>query len=150
MGVSVHTPTQAMTMRPIIAALLCVLAISVIEIGAEEHSLEVEDRQAGCCNRIRARCARACSGRSCSLTCTSYCGFWNTRCSYSCSSVSPSRTPPTQPTTTGAATTPAATTGDATTPAETTGDATTPAATTGDATTPAATTGGTTPPAPTS
>merc|ERR1712243_402698 len=141
MGVSVHTPTPAMSMRPIVAARLCILAISVIEIGAEEDSVGVEDRQAGCCNRIRARCARACSGRSCSLTCTSYCGWRNTRCSYSCSSVTPSCTPPTQPPTTPPATTQGSTTlaaGGTTTPAA--GGTTTPVA--GGTTTPAA--GGTT------
>merc|ERR1712083_453261 len=41
-----------------------------------------------CCGSVQQRCARACTGRSCSLSCQGYCGVFNSRCGpYTCSSV---------------------------------------------------------------
>merc|ERR1712211_168374 len=97
-----------------------------------------------CCGSVQQRCARACTGRSCSLRCQGYCGVFNSRCGpYTCSSVTnacQSTTTTTTTTTTAAATTAAETTtgGDTTTGDDTTtGGATTTAAgtTSGDATT---------------
>merc|ERR1712243_15248 len=61
-----------------------------------------------CCGSVQQRCARACTGRSCSLRCQGYCGIFNSRCGpYTCSSVTNACQQPT----TAAATTAAATTG---------------------------------------
>merc|ERR1712240_244504 len=97
-----------------------------------------------CCGSVQQRCARACTGRSCSLRCQGYCGVFNSRCGpYTCSSVTNACQSTTTTTTTTAAATTAAdtTTGGATTTAAgtTSGDATTgDATTTGGATTTAA------------
>merc|ERR1712004_332029 len=100
-----------------------------------------------CCGSVQQRCARACTGRSCSLRCQGYCGVFNSRCGpYTCSSVTNACQSTTTTTTTAAATTAAdTTTGGATTTgsATTTGGETTTTAgtttggatTTGDATT---------------
>merc|ERR1712156_882891 len=76
-----------------------------------------------CCGSVQQRCARACTGRSCSLRCQGYCGVFNSRCGpYTCSSVTNACQSTTTTTTTAAATTAAdTTTGGATT----TGSATT-------------------------
>merc|ERR1712010_136960 len=75
-----------------------------------------------CCGSVQQRCARACTGRSCSLRCQGYCGIFNSRCGpYTCSSVTNACQQPT-----AAATTADATTADATTTAA--ADATTTAA----------------------
>merc|ERR1739842_294831 len=80
-----------------------------------------------CCGSVQQRCARACTGRSCSLRCQGYCGMFNSRCGpYTCSSVTNARQQPTAAATTAAATTAAATTAAATTTAA--ADATTTAA----------------------
>merc|ERR1712039_1033179 len=88
-----------------------------------------------CCGSVQQRCARACTGRSCSLRCQGYCGVFNSRCGpYTCSSVT-NACQSTTTTTTGSATT---TGGETTTGGDTTtGGATTTAAgtTSGDATT---------------
>merc|ERR1712233_138177 len=71
-----------------------------------------------CCGSVQQRCARACTGRSCSLRCQGYCGIFNSRCGpYTCSSVTNAcQQPTTAAATTAAATTAAATTaGDSTT-----------------------------------
>merc|ERR1719408_1136803 len=84
-----------------------------------------------CCGNVQQRCARACTGRSCSLRCQGYCGVFNSRCGpYTCSSVTNAcqSTTTTTTTTTAAATTAAdTTTGGATTTdsATTTGGETT-------------------------
>merc|ERR1719408_394797 len=96
-----------------------------------------------CCGNVQQRCARACTGRSCSLRCQGYCGVFNSRCGpYTCSSVTNAcqSTTTTTTTTTAAATTAAdTTTGGATTTdsATTTGGETTTGGdtTTGDDTT---------------
>merc|ERR1712004_446972 len=101
-----------------------------------------------CCGNVQQRCARACTGRSCSLRCQGYCGVFNSRCGpYTCSSVTNACQSTTTTTTTAAETTTggATTTGSATTTGgetttggdTTTGGATTTAAgtTSGDATT---------------
>merc|ERR1712156_1122314 len=94
-----------------------------------------------CCGNVQQRCARACTGRSCSLRCQGYCGVFNSRCGpYTCSSVTNACQSTTTTTTTAAATTAAeTTTGGATTTgsATTTGGETT---TVGDTTTGGATT----------
>merc|ERR1711872_1125688 len=100
-----------------------------------------------CCGNVQQRCARACTGRSCSLRCQGYCGVFNSRCGpYTCSSVTNACESTTTTTTTAAATTAADTTTGAATTTDsatttggdtTTGGATTTAAgtTSGDATT---------------
>merc|ERR1711962_1796311 len=76
-----------------------------------------------CCGSVQQRCARACTGRSCSLRCQGYCGVFNSRCGpYTCSSVTNACQSTTTTTTTAAATTAADTTTGA---ATTTGSATT-------------------------
>merc|ERR1712002_986846 len=96
-----------------------------------------------CCGNVQQRCARACTGRSCSLRCQGYCGVFNSRCGpYTCSSVTNACQSTTTTTTTAAATTASdTTTGAATTTdsATTTGGETT---TGGDTTTAAGTTSG--------
>merc|ERR1719408_139775 len=112
-------------------------ATSDIVVKVEEEELSPLLRTF-CCGNVQQRCARACTGRSCSLRCQGYCGVFNSRCGpYTCSSV----TNACQSTTTTAAATTAAdtTTGGATTTdsATTTGGETTTGGdtTTGDDTT---------------
>merc|ERR1719339_107385 len=39
-----------------------------------------------CCGSVQQRCARACTGRDCTLRCQGYCGIFNSRCGpYTCS-----------------------------------------------------------------
>merc|ERR1712001_681555 len=103
-------------------------AASDIVVKVEEEELSPLLRTF-CCGSVQQRCARACTGRSCSLRCQGYCGIFNSWCGpYTCSSVTNACQQPT-----AAATTAAATTADATTTAAS--DATTTAA---DATTTAA------------
>merc|ERR1712181_17565 len=84
-----------------------------------------------CCGSMQQRCARACTGRSCSLRCQGYCGIFNSRCGpYTCSSVTNACQQTTTTTTTAAATTAAETTAAETTAAETTAAETTAAETT--------------------
>merc|ERR1711973_848555 len=124
-------------------------ATSDIVVKVEEEELSPLLRTF-CCGNVQQRCARACTGRSCSLRCQGYCGVFNSRCGpYTCSSVTnacQSTTTTTDTTTGGATTTDSATTtggetttgGDTTTGDDTTtGGATTTAAgtTSGDATT---------------
>merc|ERR1712226_1648269 len=82
-----------------------------------------------CSGSVQQRCARACTGRSCSLRCQGYCGVFNSRCGpYTCSSVTnacQSTTTTTTTTTTAAETTAAGTTAAGTTAAGTTAAATT-------------------------
>merc|ERR1711928_32767 len=112
-------------------------ATSDIIVKVEEEELSPLLRTF-CCGSVQQRCARACTGRSCSLRCQGYCGVFNSRCGpYTCSSV----TNACQSTTTGGETTTGGdtTTGGATTTAAgtTSGDATTTGSetTTGSATT---------------
>merc|ERR1711872_70270 len=124
-------------------------ATSDIVVKVEEEELSPLLRTF-CCGNVQQRCARACTGRSCSLRCQGYCGVFNSRCGpYTCSSVTNACQSTTTTTTTAAATTAADTTtgGETTTGGDdtTTGGATTSAAgtTSGDATTTgAATTAG--------
>merc|ERR1712211_106240 len=118
-------------------------ATSDIAVKFEEKELSPLLRTF-CCGSVQQRCARACTGRSCSLRCQGYCGVFNSRCGpYPCSSVTnacQSTTATTTTTTTAAATTAAdTTTGGATTTdsATTTGGETTTGGdtTTGDDTT---------------
>merc|ERR1719429_874289 len=128
-------------------------ATSDIVVKVEEKELSPLLRTF-CCGNVQQRCARACTGRSCSLRCQGYCGVFNSRCGpYTCSSVTNACQSTTTTTTTaadtttgGATTTDSATTtggetttgGDTTTGDDTTtGGATTTAAgtTSGDATT---------------
>merc|ERR1712107_312200 len=77
-----------------------------------------------CCGSVQQRCARACTGRSCSLRCQGYCGVFNSRCGpYTCSSVTNACQSTTTTTTTAAATT---TGGEATTGGTTGGDTAAP------------------------
>merc|ERR1712002_954735 len=115
-------------------------ATSDIVVKVEEEELSPLLRTF-CCGSVQQRCARACTGRSCSLRCQGYCGVFNSRCGpYTCSSVTNACQSTTTTTTTAAATTGSATTtgGETTTGGDTTtGGATTTAAgtTSGDATT---------------
>merc|ERR1712223_2142207 len=129
----------------VVLTVVGVHATSDIVVKVEEEELSPLLRTF-CCGNVQQRCARACTGRSCSLRCQGYCGVFNSRCGpYTCSSVTNACQSTTTTTTTAAATTAAeTTTGAATTTgsATTTGGATTTAAgtTSGDATT--TTTGG--------
>merc|ERR1712156_1077693 len=115
-------------------------ATSDIVVKVEEEELSPLLRTF-CCGSVQQRCARACTGRSCSLRCQGYCGVFNSRCGpYTCSSVTNACQSTTTTTTTAAATTAVeTTTGSATTTdsATTTGGETT---TGGDTTTGGATT----------
>merc|ERR1711973_904629 len=115
-------------------------ATSDIVVKVEEEELSPLLRTF-CCGNVQQRCARACTGRSCSFRCQGYCGVFNSRCGpYTCSSVTNACQSTTTTTTTAAATTAAdTTTGGATTTdsATTTGSETTTGGdtTTGDDTT---------------
>merc|ERR1711970_345259 len=98
-------------------------ATSDIVVKVEEEELSPLLRTF-CCGSVQQRCARACTGRSCSLRCQGYCGVFNSRCGpYTCSSVTNVCQSTTTTTTTAADTT----TGGATTTdsATTTGGETT-------------------------
>merc|ERR1711988_1005340 len=126
-----------------VLAVVGVRATSDIVVKVEEEELSPLLRTF-CCGNVQQRCARACTGRSCSLRCQGYCGVFNSRCGpYTCSSVTNACQSTTTTTTTAAATTAAdTTTGGATTTgsATTTDSATTTGGetTTGGATTTAA------------
>merc|ERR1712105_263666 len=98
----------------------------VVKVNEEELSPLL---RTFCCGSVQQRCARACTGRVCSLRCQGYCGIFNSRCGpYTCSSVTNAcqqSTTTTASTTTAAADTTTAASGDATTAAS--GDATTAA-----------------------
>merc|ERR1711955_172977 len=123
-------------------ALVGAYAASDIVVKVDEEELSPRLRTF-CCGNVQQCCARACTGRSCSLRCQGYCGVFNSRCGpYTCSSVTNACQSTTTTTTTAAATTAAdTTTGGATTTdsATTTGGETT---TGGDTTTGGATTSG--------
>merc|ERR1712013_101373 len=91
-------------------------ATSDIVVKVEEEELSPLLRTF-CCGNVQQRCARACTGRSCSLRCQGYCGVFNSRCGpYTCSSVtnacqSTTTTTTTAATTTGGETTTGGTTG---------------------------------------
>merc|ERR1711973_228632 len=93
-----------------------VQATSDIVVKVEEKELSPLLRTF-CCGNVQQRCARACTGRSCSLRCQGYCGVFNSRCGpYTCSSVTNACQSTTTTTTTAATTTAAdTTTGAATT-----------------------------------
>merc|ERR1719328_867644 len=100
-------------------------ATSDIVVKVEEEELSPLLRTF-CCGNVQQRCARACTGRSCSLRCQGYCGIFNSRCGpYTCSSVTNACQQPTDAATTATATTAAATTAAATTAGATTAAATT-------------------------
>merc|ERR1711990_416556 len=121
------------------------LAVAVLTVvgahAASDIVVKVDEEELSpllrtfCCGSAQQRCARACTGRDCSLRCQGYCGIFNSRCGpYTCSSVTNAcqqSTTTTASTTTAAADTTTAASGDATTAAS--GDATTAAS--GDATT---------------
>merc|ERR1712013_218735 len=92
-------------------------ATSDIVVKVEEEELSPLLRTF-CCGNVQQRCARACTGRSCSLRCQGYCGVFNSRCGpYTCSSVTNACQSTTTTTTYGDATTTGGetTTGSATT-----------------------------------
>merc|ERR1711972_489160 len=135
--------------------LLAVVVLTIVGAhAASDIVVKVDEEELSpllrtfCCGSVQQRCARACTGRSCSLRCQGYCGVFNSRCGpYTCSSVTNACQSTTTTTTTaadtttgGATTTDSATTtgGETTTGGDTTtGGATTTAAgtTSGDATT---------------
>merc|ERR1711955_163966 len=93
-------------------ALVGAYAASDIVVKVDEEELSPLLRTF-CCGSVQQRCARACTGRSCSLRCQGYCGIFNSRCGpYTCSSVTNAcQQPTTAAATTAAPTTAAATTG---------------------------------------
>merc|ERR1712158_251415 len=128
-----------------VANMRFLLAVAVLTVvgahAASDIVVKVDEEELSpllrtfCCGSVQQRCARACTGRSCSLRCQGYCGVFNSRCGpYTCSSVTNACQSTTTTTTT--ATTAAETTAAGTTAAGTTaGGATTTAAgtTSGDA-----------------
>merc|ERR1712158_31865 len=127
-----------------VANMRFLLAIAVLTVvgthAASDIVVKVDEEELSpllrtfCCGSVQQRCARACTGRSCSLRCQGYCGVFNSRCGpYTCSSVTnacQSTTTTTTTTTTAAETTAAGTTAAGTTAAGTTAAGTTAAATT--------------------
>merc|ERR1711951_306709 len=116
--------------------LLAVVVLTIVGAhAASDIVVKVDEEELSpllrtfCCGSVQQRCARACTGRSCSLRCQGYCGVFNSRCGpYTCSSVTNACQSTTTTTTTAAATTAAdTTTGGATTTdsANTTGGETT-------------------------
>merc|ERR1712038_1601910 len=129
-----------------VANMRFLLAVAVLTVvgthAASDIVVKVDEEELSpllrtfCCGSVQQRCARACTGRSCSLRCQGYCGVFNSRCGpYTCSSVTNACQSTTTTTTT--ATTAAETTAAGTTAAGTTAAGTTAAGTTtgGDTTT---------------
>merc|ERR1712088_707846 len=135
-----------------VANMRFLLAVAVLTVvgahAASDIVVKVEEEELSpllrtfCCGSVQQRCARACTGRSCSLRCQGYCGVFNSRCGpYTCSSVTnacQSTTTTTTTATTAAETTAAGTTAAGTTAAGTTAAGTTAAGTTAAGTTAAA------------
>merc|ERR1712076_229277 len=135
-----------------VANMRFLLAVAVLTVvgthAASDIVVKVDEEELSpllrtfCCGSVQQRCARACTGRSCSLRCQGYCGVFNSRCGpYTCSSVTnacQSTTTTTTTTTTAAETTAAGTTAAGTTAAGTTAAGTTAAGTTAGGTTAAA------------
>merc|ERR1712112_585965 len=141
MGTSVlHLVKMKFLLAVALLTVVGAYAASDIVVKVDEEELSPLLRTF-CCGSVQQRCARACTGRSCSLRCQGYCGVFNSRCGpYTCSSVTNACQSTTTTTTTAAATTAAdTTTGGATTTgsATTTGGETTSG---GDTTTAGATT----------
>merc|ERR1711974_145330 len=124
-----------------VANMRFLLAVAVLTVvgahAASDIVVKVDEEELSpllrsfCCGSVQQRCARACTGRSCSLRCQGYCGVFNSRCGpYTCSSVTnacQSTTTTTTTTTTAAGTTAAGTTAAGTTAAGTTAAETTAA-----------------------
>merc|ERR1712226_1560563 len=122
-----------------VANMRFLLAVAVLTVvgthAASDIVVKVDEEELSpllrtfCCGSVQQRCARACTGRSCSLRYQGYCGVFNSRCGpYTCSSVTnacQSTTTTTTTTTTAAETTAAGTTAAGTTAAGTTAAATT-------------------------
>merc|ERR1712226_810722 len=137
-----------------VANMRFLLAVAVLTVvgthAASDIVVKVDEEELSpllrtfCCGSVQQRCARACTGRSCSLRCQGYCGVFNSRCGpYTCSSVTnacQSTTTTTTTATTAAGTTVAGTTAAGTTAARTTAAGTTAAGTTAAGTTAAGTT----------
>merc|ERR1711953_811562 len=132
-----------------VANMRFLLAVAVLTVvgthAASDIVVKVDEEELSpllrtfCCGSVQQRCARACTGRSCSLRCQGYCGVFNSRCGpYTCSSVTNACQSTTTTTTT--ATTAAETTAAGTTAAGTTAAGTTAAGTTAAGTTAAGTT----------
>merc|ERR1712088_957163 len=127
-----------------VANMRFLLAVAVLTVvgthAASDIVVKVDEEELSpllrtfCCGSVQQRCARACTGRSCSLRCQGYCGVFNSRCGpYTCSSVTnacQSTTTTTTTATTAAGTTAAGTTAAGTTAAGTTAARTTAAGTT--------------------
>merc|ERR1712088_1050880 len=127
-----------------VANMRFLLAVAILTVvgahAASDIVVKVDEEELSpllrtfCCGSVQQRCARACTGRSCSLRCQGYCGVFNSRCgSYTCSSVTnacQSTTTTTTTATTAAGTTAAGTTAAGTTAAGTTAARTTAAGTT--------------------
>merc|ERR1712088_491030 len=122
-----------------VANMRFLLAVAILTVvgahAASDIVVKVDEEELSpllrtfCCGSVQQRCARACTGRSCSLRCQGYCGVFNSRCGpYTCSSVTNACQSTTTTTTT--ATTAAGTTAAGTTAAGTTAAGTTAAGTT--------------------
>merc|ERR1712113_1174398 len=132
-----------------VANMRFLLAVAVLTVvgahAASDIVVKVDEEELSpllrtfCCGSVQQRCARACTGRSCSLRCQGYCGVFNSRCGpYTCSSVTnacQSTTTTTTTTVAAASTTAAGTTAAGTTAAGTTEAGTTAAGTTAAGTT---------------
>merc|ERR1712072_854760 len=117
-----------------VANMRFLLAVAVLTVvgahAASDIVVKVDEEELSpllrtfCGGSVQQRCARACTGRSCSLRCQGYCGVFNSRCGpYTCSSVTnacQSTTTTTTTATTAAGTTAAGTTAAGTTAAGTT------------------------------
>merc|ERR1719184_568424 len=72
----------------LVLSLLSIVASSdIIDVQLAESELDGADRRF-CCGLVQSKCAKACTGRSCSLKCQGNCGPFNSKCGpYQCSSV---------------------------------------------------------------
>merc|ERR1712192_237398 len=138
-------------LSPLVVMMKFLLAVAVLTVvgahAASDIVVKVDQEELSpllrtfCCGSMQQRCARTCTGRSCSLRCQGYCGIFNSMCCpYTCSSVTNACQQTTTTTTTAAATTAAETTAAETTAAETTAAETPAAETTAAETTAAETT----------
>merc|ERR1712181_172924 len=137
-------------LSPLVVMMKFLLAVAVLTVvGAQAASdivVKVDQEELSpllrtfCCGSVQQRCARACTGRSCSLRCQGYCGMFNSRCGpYACQQSTTATTTTTTTATTAAETTAAETTAAETTAAEPTAAETAAAETTAAETTAAET-----------
>merc|ERR1712088_1277887 len=76
-----------------VANMRFLLAVAVLTVvgahAASDIVVKVDEEELSpllrtfCCGSVQQRCARACTGRSCSLRCQGYCGVYNSSWNYS-------------------------------------------------------------------